>query len=134
MKLIKRENLCCPNCQTTQLDVSALTCRGCEIEIRVNIQDNEFSKLGGDDLHFLRVFIHCEGKIKDVEKAMGLSYPSVKAKLGKLKERLGIENTQEESVEQAMEANEILAQMQNRQMTYESGLNLLKKLKKEDQR
>lgn len=43
------------------------------------------NQLNEDQLHFLGVFIHCEGKIKDVEKALGVSYPTVKAKLSDLK-------------------------------------------------
>ena len=43
------------------------------------------SHLNSDQLHFLSVFVHCEGKIKDVEKALGVSYPTVKAKLAGLK-------------------------------------------------
>lgn len=43
------------------------------------------SHLNSEQLHFLSVFVHCEGKIKDVEKALGVSYPTVKAKLAGLK-------------------------------------------------
>lgn len=48
----------------------------------------EFDGLGADELHFMRVFIMCEGKIKEVEKALGVSYPTVKSKLASLKDKI----------------------------------------------
>lgn len=44
--------------------------------------------LNDDQLHFLSVFVHCEGKIKDVEKALGVSYPTVKSQLAQLNQAM----------------------------------------------
>ena len=34
------------------------------------------------------MFIHCEGRIRDMEAALGISYPTVKARIAELKARL----------------------------------------------
>ena len=44
-------------------------------------------------MHFLRIFVHSEGKIREIEKALGVSYPTVKARLTNLKEKLGLVST-----------------------------------------
>lgn len=49
---------------------------------------NEFASLSQEDLHFLRIFIHTEGHIREMESALGVSYPTVKARLAELKARL----------------------------------------------
>ncbi len=49
---------------------------------------NEFATLSQEDLHFLRIFIHTEGHIREMESALGVSYPTVKARLAELKARL----------------------------------------------
>jgi hypothetical protein len=49
---------------------------------------NEFASLPEEDLHFLRIFVHAEGKIRDMESALGLSYPTIRSRLSALKQRL----------------------------------------------
>jgi len=51
---------------------------------------NEFGALTPDELHFLRVFIYCEGRIRDMEAALGVSYPTVKGQLASIKEKLNL--------------------------------------------
>ena len=51
---------------------------------------NEFGALTPDELHFLRVFIYCEGGIRDMEAALGVSYPTVKGHLASIKEKLNL--------------------------------------------
>jgi hypothetical protein len=59
------------------------------VEVKGNFATTEFQKLDQENLHFLRIFIHCDGKIRDIEKALGISYPTVKARLAELKIQLG---------------------------------------------
>jgi len=49
---------------------------------------NEFDSLTTDELHFLRVFVQCEGRIRDMEAALGVSYPTVKGLLASIKDKL----------------------------------------------
>jgi hypothetical protein len=49
----------------------------------------EFCRLSEDNLEFLRSFIRCRGVIKDVEKELGISYPTVRSRLDKLIVELG---------------------------------------------
>jgi hypothetical protein len=49
---------------------------------------NEFARLSADDLQFLRLFVHLEGRIRDMESALGVSYPTIKARIAALKRTL----------------------------------------------
>jgi hypothetical protein len=86
MKLIHLKTPC-PSC-AGPLKVSALECEACELELRGKVELNEFASLDSDDLHFLRVLVFAEGRIRDMEGPLGLSYPTIRTRLAKLKERV----------------------------------------------
>ncbi|SRR5258708_1296281 len=67
---------------------TVLMCDGCGIKVEGNFQVNEFASLAPDDLHFLRIFVRCEGRIREMETALGLSYPTIRTRLTELKNRL----------------------------------------------
>jgi len=77
----------CPSCSGPLTPVE-LHCDACDIAVRGRFTANEFCSLGEEDLHFLRIFVLCEGRIRDMESALGVSYPTIKARLAKLKETL----------------------------------------------
>lgn len=81
--LVPRQ-IVCPACHGP-LSVATLVCTPCGLRIEGQFQDNEFATLGTEHLHFLRIFVHCEGRIRDMEAALGVSYPTIKAKVAALK-------------------------------------------------
>ena len=58
-------NLQCPSCHG-DLKPKVLVCEGCDIRVEGPFQLNEFATLPPEDLHFLRIFIRCEGRIRDI--------------------------------------------------------------------
>ena len=72
-------NLACPSCRT-MLQPKVLACPSCEIKVEGPFQLNEFATLAPEDLHFLRIFVRCEGRIRDMESALGLSYPTIRGR------------------------------------------------------
>ena len=60
---------------------AVLACDACDLRVEARFFGNEFAALSDEDLHFLRIFIHTEGRIRDMESALGVSYPTVKARL-----------------------------------------------------
>ena len=85
-------NICCPACHG-HLDARILVCNSCGIRVEGTFARSEFDQLDENEMHFLRIFVHSEGKIREVEKALGVSYPTVKARLANLKEKLGLDST-----------------------------------------
>lgn len=70
----------CPVC-TEKLEITKLSCPKCSTNIEGSFQPCEFCRLPKDELEFIKVFIKNRGSIKEVEKELGISYPTVRAKL-----------------------------------------------------
>ncbi len=85
-------NVRCPSCNG-QLFPRVLVCDSCGLKVEGDFVLNEFGALTPDELHFLRVFIYCEGRIRDMEAALGVSYPTVKGHLASIKEKLNLART-----------------------------------------
>lgn len=92
MKLID-SNLACPACQQA-LQPKLLVCPACDIKVEGPFQLNEFATLAPEDLHFLRIFVRSEGRIREMESALGLSYPTIRARLSALKRKLSGEDAE----------------------------------------
>jgi hypothetical protein len=82
-----RSHILCPACHGPLVPVQ-LHCDACDISLSGRFVPNEFSALGEDDLHFLRIFVLCEGRIREMESALGVSYPTIKSRLAQLKTTL----------------------------------------------
>ncbi len=80
-------SLMCPACQQP-LRPRLLGCDGCGIQVEGPFHLNEFATLTADDLHFLRIFVRAEGRIREMEAALGLSYPTIRARISALKNKL----------------------------------------------
>ena len=108
-------NVRCPSCNG-QLFPRVLVCDSCGLKVEGDFVTNEFGALTPDELHFLRVFIYCEGRIRDMEAALGVSYPTVKGHLASIKEKLNLARIQP-NAPSAATANAPPAQKSGRRRT-----------------
>lgn len=81
----------CPVC-TEKLEITRLSCPKCSTIIEGSFQPCEFCRLPKDELEFIKVFIKNRGSIKEVEKELGISYPTVRAKLDTVINSLGLKD------------------------------------------
>lgn len=79
----------CPACDG-RLVPRELACKDCGLVVKTHFAGNEFVGLDEDNLHVLRIFVACEGRIRDMERALGVSYPTVKSRLATLRNALGV--------------------------------------------
>ena len=79
----------CPACDG-RLVPRELACKDCGLVVKAEFAGNEFVGLDEDNLHVLRIFVACEGRIRDMERALGVSYPTVKSRLAALRDALGV--------------------------------------------
>ena len=106
----------CPVC-VGELSVVRLKCAKCGTVIENDFTLSKFDYLSAEELHFTETFIKCRGNIKEVEKELGISYPTVRAKLDGVIQRLGYEKEaardeemlRREAVLRALEQGEISA-------------------------
>src|SRR5690625_1498650 len=80
----------CPICEHA-LHVTKLQCSRCETTIENEFSLSKFATLSKEQLHFVEVFLISRGNIKEVEKTLNISYPTVRSKLNEVIERLGYE-------------------------------------------
>jgi hypothetical protein len=78
----------CPTCNSRGLTISEVTCDACGAQVRSRYRSCPFCALNDDEQTFLLLFVRSRGNLKDVEKTLGVSYPTVRAKLDEIIERL----------------------------------------------
>jgi hypothetical protein len=132
-------NVRCPSCNG-QLYPRVLVCDACGLKVEGNFIQNEFGALTPDELHFLRVFIYCEGRIRDMESALGVSYPTVKAHLASIKQKLNLSSPRfakttagdaaPADAGEVLSAEEILNRLQDGRIPYKDALRMLRAMKK----
>ena len=86
----RRPPFTCPVC-SDRLNLTRLTCPSCRTELSGDFVTCEFCALGDDDRAVLRVFLASRGNMKELERHLGVSYPTARARFDTLLAKLGIE-------------------------------------------
>ena len=86
----------CPVCGD-DLRIVRLECPACGSALQGNFSLGRLAWLTREQLQFVEVFIRCRGKIKDVEEELGISYPTVVARLNEVVQAMGFEVRQEDA-------------------------------------
>lgn len=126
----------CPVCGGS-LQITQMRCGNCRTTVSGEFEQCRFCKLDEKHLDFLTVFLRNRGSIKDVEREMGISYPSVRNLLDSLLSELGLSGMQADKEDTAHGSDaknspaarkEILAQIASGQLSANEGARLLRKL------
>jgi len=80
----------CPVCGN-ELAVTRLRCGQCHTTLEGLFSLGRFYYLTREQQQFLAVFVKCRGKIKDVEEELGVSYPTVVARLDEVIDALAVD-------------------------------------------
>jgi hypothetical protein len=80
----------CPVCGD-QLLLTRLSCGSCSTELSGRFESCEFCALTADDRQMLKVFLASRGNMKDLERHLGVSYPTARARFDGLLQKLGID-------------------------------------------
>jgi hypothetical protein len=101
----------CPIC-AAQLRVVRLECGSCGTRLEGSFSLGRFHSLSAEQLEFLEVFIRARGNFKDVERELGISYPTVRSRLDVVIRALGYQTEVEPDREAETERRkEILRQL-----------------------
>lgn len=113
----------CPICND-KLFVKTLKCVSCETEITGEFDLSPFDYLTTEQLNFALVFIKNQGNIKNIEKQLNISYPTVKKNLDELCKSLGfIEMHNEEDIKPSREV--IRKKLRNGEISFEEAEKIL---------
>src|SRR5699024_2920629 len=113
----------CPVC-AHQLHVSKLSCANCHTVIEKNFMLSKFADFTHEQIVFIKAYLVNPGNIKEVEKALGVSYPTARGKLNDIVTMLGHQTTIEQD-ERKKKAN-VMEQLENGEIDVEEALALLK--------
>lgn len=80
----------CPVCGD-RLALTRLSCDHCGTELSGQFASCEFCALSPEDRDVLRVFLASRGNMKNLERHLGVSYPTARARFDAMLARLGIE-------------------------------------------
>jgi len=121
----------CPNCGRP-LRVSELCCVECNMRLRGLFQRGcKFCALEPEQRDLLEVFLSCRGVIRDMEKALGVSYPTVRARVDALLTALGYKPIKIESKEErAARRREILDRLEAGELSADEAAAALKEIGK----
>ena len=76
----------------SRLEVTRLESPVSGVVIEGRFEPNEFALLPDEQLEFLRLFVKVRGNLKEVERILGLSYPTIRQRLEDVLLALGYEH------------------------------------------
>ncbi|MFR1709467.1 MAG: DUF2089 domain-containing protein [Clostridium sp.] len=112
----------CPVC-SNKLKATKLKCNNCNTIIDNEFELSKFDYLNNEQLYFIETFIRCRGSIKEVERELGISYPTVRAKLDEVIESLGY---QAKETKVKPESKDILNALESGDISVDEAINKLK--------
>lgn len=111
----------CPVC-SEKLKAVKLRCDKCGTVIENNFEFSKFEYLDQDHLDFIEIFLKCRGNIKDVEKELGISYPTVRIKLNEVVSALGYSIVKKPT----MESKDIIDMLERGEISADQAVNMMK--------
>ena len=128
----------CPLC-SGPLEVTETSCQDCHVQMRGHFALAPYRNLDAEQVRFLETFLRCRGVIRDMEAALGISYPTVRTRLDALLSALGFEGgpyaeapepapAPMSAAQKAARRKEILTAIENGTLDADAGLNALQAL------
>jgi hypothetical protein len=82
----------CPVC-SGELAVTRLHCRACGTTLEGDFSVGRFGRLSREQLALLESFLRSRGNLRDMERELGISYPTVRSRVEALVRALGFRET-----------------------------------------
>lgn len=122
----------CPIC-SQDLEVTELECPVCHTKLSGHFDPCKFCKLSPEQRSFAEIFIKNRGNIKEVERELGISYPTVRARLEGVIRALGytVDDNVPQDVQDAGRARqkkEILERLARGEISAQEAARLIKSI------
>ena len=113
----------CPVCDAHEFQLIKLACENCGTRIEGDFQLPKLATLSGEHQDFIETFVRCRGNIKEVERELGISYPTVRRRLDNVIRALGYQTE-----DPGPQRRDILEALEQKKMTPEEAVEALKGL------
>ena len=110
----------CPICNGP-IEITEVSCSSCKSTVKGHFKLCKFCTLSQENKDFAEIFIKNRGNIKEIERELGISYPTVKGKLDSLISALGYKNQPSNNIDK----KEILERLYRGEITSEEAVSLL---------
>ncbi len=108
----------CPICGD-DVFISRFTCTSCDTNVDSLLPLPAFFRLPQDLQEFVLIFLRARGNIREVEKELGISYPTVCKRLDLVNELLGNRST-------GIDRTEVLERLERGEITAKEAAQILK--------
>ena len=98
----------CPIC-SGELAVTRLHCRSCGTTLEGDFNVGRFARLSREQFALLESFLRSRGNLKEMERELGISYPTVRARVDALLRALGLGDGDEAAADEADAAGDAAA-------------------------
>lgn len=94
----------CPVCEG-ELAITRLHCRSCGTALEGEFGVGRFGRLSREQLALLEGFLRSRGNLKEMERELGISYPTVRGRVESLVRALGLADGDEPEIEEPIAAD-----------------------------
>ena len=116
----------CPVCGG-HLEVVRLQCSRCQTALEGRFALTPLARLDQEQLQFVETFLKARGNIKEVERELGISYPTVRNRLESVLQTMGYAVEAPRGEETAVRRREVLDRLQAGEITAEEAVKLLRR-------
>ncbi|MFO7638179.1 MAG: DUF2089 domain-containing protein [bacterium] len=109
----------CPVCSGPMV-ISELACGNCDISVRGRFEVPVLCRLPRELYEFLLVFVRNRGVIREVERELGISYPTVRSRLDAVLAALG------EGAAPAADGGRVIEMLERGEITAEDAERMLR--------
>lgn len=119
----------CPICGK-EMVITRLKCNNCDITVEGEFLANKLASLTPEEEEFLELFLRSRGNVKEMERILKISYPTVRSRLDNILRSIGLAPMEEEGPK--TKAREIIDKLEKGEITVQDALKLLEEEKKEE--
>lgn len=131
----------CPVC-SGELAVTRLHCRACGTTLEGDFSVGRFGRLSREQLALLESFLRSRGNLRDMERELGISYPTVRSRVEALVRALGFRETDGDSADtdaevgvdptETLTRQEVLERLARHEIGAEDAAVMIRKLGRTD--
>lgn len=109
------------------MHVTELTCANCHTKVQGTFQSSPLQRLTAEQLTFVEVFLRCRGNIREVERDLKISYPTVRSRLNQVVQSMGYALSESDDESDDNPSTHVLEALNAGELSFEEALEKLRR-------
>lgn len=118
----------CPSCDS-HMTITELACPECSTRVQGTFEGSNLLRLNAEQMYFVEVFLRSRGNIKEVERDLKISYPTVRSRLDQVIESLGYPAPPKTDGEASALIDDVLDGLQRGDLTFDMAVKIIQERK-----